>query len=168
VVEEVIVPTRVPDDLCVHPSAHRIETRTRRAGSTGTRGPTVLIDSPGPLGEKANMWPHPDIPVPLPGSITIEDEGDHRVLCLRGELDAAVVVAFESAQRAEAVVVDAIDAGAVTFISSRGIAVMLLSAEASRAAGRVPVLRASSHQVDRLLRMSGIEDVFRRPHDDGK
>jgi anti-anti-sigma factor len=126
----------------------------------------VLIDSPGPLGEKANMWPHPDIPVPLPGSITIEDEGDHRVLCLRGELDAAVVVAFESAQRAEAVVVDAIDAGAVTFISSRGIAVMLLSVEASRAAGRVPVLRASSHQVDRLLRMSGIDDVFQRPHDD--
>ena len=111
------------------------------------------------------MWPYPGVPVPLPGSITVEDEGDRRVLCLRGELDAAVVVAFESAQRAEAVVVDVIDAGAVTFISSRGVAVMLLSVESSLAAGRFPVLRASSHVVDRLLRMSGIEDLFRRPHD---
>ena len=109
------------------------------------------------------MWPHPDLPVPLPGSISVETEGDRRVLVLRGDLDAAVVVAFESSQRAEAVVVDAIDAGAVTFMSSRGVAVMLLTVEASRAAGRSPVLRASSHPVDRLLQMSGIEDVFQRP-----
>ena len=109
------------------------------------------------------MWPHPDIPVPLPGSIAVEVEGDRRVLVLRGDLDAAVVVAFEAAQRAEAVVVDAIDASAVTFMSSRGVAVMLLTVEASRAAGRSPVLRASSHPVDRLLQMSGIEDVFQRP-----
>ena len=109
------------------------------------------------------MWSHPDIPVPLPGSIAVEVEGDRRVLVLRGDLDAAVVVAFEAAQRSEAVVVDAIDAAAVTFMSSRGIAVMLLTVEASRTAGRSPVLRASSHPVDRLLQMSGIEDVFQRP-----
>ena len=114
------------------------------------------------------MWPHPDIPVPLPGSIAIEEEGDQRVLFLRGELDSAVVASFEAAQRPKPVVVDAIDAGEVTFISSRGVAVMLLSVEASLAAGRSPVLRSSSHVVDRLLRMSGIDDVFRRPHDTGK
>ena len=107
------------------------------------------------------MEPH--MPVPLPGSITVEDEGDRRVLCLHGDLDAAVVVAFESAQRAEAVVVDAIDAGAVNFISSRGIAVMLMTVEASRGAARAPMLRAWSPPVDRLLRMSGIGDVFQRP-----
>ena len=111
------------------------------------------------------MWPHPHIPVPLPGAIAIEDEGDSRVLFLRGELDAAVVAFFEAAQRPEPVVVDAIDAADVTFVSSRGIAVMLLSVDASLAAGRSPVLRASSPVVDRLLRMSGIEDLFRRPPD---
>ena len=111
------------------------------------------------------MWPHPDIPVPLPGSIAIEDEGDRRVLFLRGDLDGAVVASFKAAQRPEPVVVDAIDAGEVTFISSTGVAVMLLSVEASLAGGRSPVLRASSHVVDRLLRMSGIHDVFRRPDD---
>ena len=111
------------------------------------------------------MWPHPGIPVPLPGSIDIEDEGDQRVLILRGDLDAAVVTSFRAAHQAEPVVVDAIDAAEVTFISSTGVAVMLLSVEASRAAGRSPVLRASSHVVDRILGMSGIDDVFRRPDD---
>jgi len=101
--------------------------------------------------------------VPLPGTISVETEDDQEVLVLRGDLDAAVVGAFETSHRATAVVVDAIDAASVTFISSRGVAVMLLSVERSRAAGRSPVLRASSPPVDRLLRMSGIEDLFRRP-----
>jgi anti-anti-sigma factor len=117
------------------------------------------------VGEEADVRPHLEIPVPLPGSIAIEDEGDRRVLYLRGELDGAVVASFKEARRAEPVVVDEIDAAAVTFMSSTGVAVMLLSVEASRAAGRSPVLRASSHVVDRLLRMSGIDDVFRRPGD---
>ena len=109
------------------------------------------------------MWPHPRTPVPLPGSISVEDEGDQRVLVLRGDLDAAVVAAFEAAQRPEPVVVDAIDAAGVTFISSRGVALMLLAVEASSAAGRSPLLRASSHVVDRLLRLAGIDDAFPRP-----
>ncbi len=109
------------------------------------------------------MWQHPGNPVPLPGSITIEDEDGRRVLFLRGQLDAAVVASFEAAQRPTSVVVDAIDAGEVTFISSRGVAVMVLAVEASLAAGRSPVLRASTTVVDRMLRMSGIDDLVRRP-----
>jgi anti-anti-sigma factor len=123
------------------------------------QGPRPLV------GEVADVEPHPEFVGQLPGSIAVEDEGDRRVLILRGELDAAVVSSFQATQRAEPVVVDAIDAAAVTFMSSTGVAVMLLSVEASRAAGRSPVLRASSHVVDRLLRMSGIDDVFRRPGD---
>ncbi len=111
------------------------------------------------------MWPHPGTPVPLPGSIAVEHEGDRRVLFLRGDLDAAVVALFEAAQRPEPVVVDAIDAAEVTFISSRGVAVMVLAVEASHAAGRFPVLRASTPVVDRMLRMSGVDDLLRRPHD---
>jgi anti-anti-sigma regulatory factor len=66
------------------------------------------------------------------------------------------------------VAVDAIDAGAVTFISSSGLALLLLCAEASLAAGRHPVLRAASRQVDRALRMAGIDDVFPRPGEPGR
>jgi anti-anti-sigma factor len=98
------------------------------------------------------------------GSISIEDEGpDRRVLCLRGEVDTAVATRFTSAQGRDRVPVDAIDAGSVTFISSSGLALMLLSVEASLAAGRHPVLRAASHQVDRALRMAGVDSVFPRP-----
>ena len=122
------------------------------------------------LGEEADVWPHPGIPVPLPGSIAVEDEGDRRVLFLRGELDGAVVAHFRARQGSEPVVVDAIDAAAVTFMTSTAVAVMLRCAEASGAAGRAPVLRASSPVVDDVLEMFMLDRLFRRPHgpqDDG-
>ena len=101
---------------------------------------------------------------PPAGAITIEVEApDRRVLCLRGAVDTAVATWFAKSQRRDRVVVDAIDAGDVTFISSSGLALMLMSAEASRAAGRSPVLRAASHPVDRALRLAGIETLFARP-----
>ncbi len=104
---------------------------------------------------------------PLAGSITIEPDGDdRRVLCLRGDVDTAVATQFTRAQGRERVTVDAIDAGAVTFISSSGLALMILSVEASLRAGRHPVLRAASHQVDRALRQAGVESVFPRPQED--
>jgi len=108
-----------------------------------------------------DAYPGPRSPA---GSITIEHEGaDRRVLCLRGDVDTAVATRFTTSQGRERVAVDAIDAGAVTFISSSGLALLLLCAEASLAAGRHPVLRAASHQVDRALRMAGIDSVFPRP-----
>jgi len=101
---------------------------------------------------------------PPAGSITIEHEGaDRRVLCLRGAVDTAVATRFTTSQGRERFAVDAIDAGGVTFISSSGLALMLLSAEASIAAGRPPVLREASHQVDRALQLAGIDSVFLRP-----
>ena len=98
------------------------------------------------------------------GSITIVREGNDRwVLCLRGDVDTAVATHFTSSRGRQRVVVDAIDAADVTFISSSGVALMLLCVEASIAAGRHPVLRASSRPVDRALQLSGIETVFPRP-----
>ncbi len=101
---------------------------------------------------------------PPAGEITIEREGaDRWVLCLRGDVDTEVATRFAHSQGRQRVVVDAIDAEGVTFISSSGLALMLLSAEASVAAGRNPVLRAASRQVDRALELAGIETVFPRP-----
>ena len=106
-------------------------------------------------------------PRPPAGSITIEHEGaDRRVLRLRGDVDTEVATRFTTAQRRQRPVVDAIDAGGVTFISSSGLALMLMSMEASLAAGRHPMLRAASHPVDRALRMAGIDSVFPRPEPD--
>jgi anti-anti-sigma factor len=101
---------------------------------------------------------------PAAGSITIEREGpDGWVLCLRGDVDTAVATDFASSHRRDRVAVDAIDAGDVSFICSSGLALLLLCAEASLAAGRRPVLRAASHQVERALRLAGIHDVFPQP-----
>jgi anti-anti-sigma factor len=106
---------------------------------------------------------HPERLRPLLGSITVEhEEAGRRVLCMRGDLDSAVVAHFRSRQGREPVVVDAIDAGAVSFISSSGLAVMILCLEASSAAGRQPVLRAASHSVERALRLAGLQSVFPR------
>jgi anti-anti-sigma factor len=108
-----------------------------------------------------DVWEHPRPPA---GAITIEREGpDRRVLCLRGDVDTAVATQFATSQRRERVVVDAIDADGVTFMSSSALALLLTCMEASVAAGRHPVLRAASHQVDRALRLAGIESVFPRP-----
>jgi anti-anti-sigma regulatory factor len=112
--------------------------------------------------EEADVLPHAELPWVLPGSIDVEDESGGRVLFLRGDLDSAVVARFWALRGAEPVVVDAIDAAAVTFISSTGVAVMLRCAEASAAAGRSPVLRASSHVVDRVLQISAIDHRFPR------
>ena len=105
----------------------------------------------------------------LPGSITVEVEGNRRVLCLSGDLDSAVVALFTAQQGREPVVVDAIDAGAVTFIGSSGLATILRCWEASVAAGRRPPLRASSPRVDRLLELSSLNGLLERPEpaDDG-
>lgn len=101
------------------------------------------------------------------GAITVEREGaDRWVLCLRGAVDTAVATLFTSAHGRQRVVVDAIDAGGVTFISSTGLALMLLCTEASVAAGRRPVLRAASHQVERALQLAGIDTLFPRPEPD--
>src|SRR5688572_9869527 len=104
---------------------------------------------------------------PPAGAITVEREGaDRWVLCLSGDVDTAVATRFTSSRERQRVVVDAIDAGSVTFISSSGLALMLLCAEASAAAGRRPVLRAASHPVDRALQLAGIDSVFPRPEAD--
>jgi anti-anti-sigma factor len=103
-------------------------------------------------------------PRPPAGSISIEREGaDRQVLCLRGDVDTAVATEFTRGQGRDRVAVDVIDAGAVSFISSSGLALMLVCVEASRAAGRSPVLRATSRVVDRALQLAGIDGVFARP-----
>ena len=101
---------------------------------------------------------------PPPGSITIVAESaDRRVLFLRGDVDTGVATRFTTSQRRDRVVVDAIDAGGVTFISSSGLALLLLCVEASLAAGHHPLLRAASRPVDLALQMAGIDSVFQRP-----
>jgi len=110
------------------------------------------------------MGPHAGRPRPFFGSVTIEHEaGGRRVLCLSGDVDSAAVAQFQALQGSRPVVVDAIDAGAVTFLGSAGLAVMVRYSEAGAVLDRRPVLRATSGPVEQLLRAAGIEAFFSRP-----
>jgi len=99
-----------------------------------------------------------------PGSVVVERAGEQQVLCLAGEIDLAVAQEFEKLHRSVSVAVDAIDAGAVTFLASAGVRLMLHIREQSRAQGRPAVLRQSSPAVDRILELTGLGGVFNRPN----
>jgi anti-anti-sigma factor len=73
------------------------------------------------------------------------------------------VARFRNAYGRELPVIDVIDAGAVSFMSSTGLAVMLRCSDAAVAAGRErPVLRSASHMTERVLRLAGLDTVFPR------
>jgi anti-anti-sigma regulatory factor len=94
----------------------------------------------------------------LPGSMTVEVEGDRRILVLRDDIDSAVVARFAKAHGRELPAIDAIDAGAVSFLSSTGIAVLVRFAEAAAAAGRnPPALRSASPVTTRVLDLAGLD-----------
>lgn len=94
----------------------------------------------------------------LPGSMTVEAEGNRRILVLRGDIDSAVVARFTRAQGRELPAVDAIDAGDVSFLSSTGIAVLLRCSEAAVAAGRErPAFRSASPVTTRVLELAGLD-----------
>ncbi|GAB3322105.1 hypothetical protein GCM10027451_44390 [Geodermatophilus aquaeductus] len=109
------------------------------------------------------MTAHPEDVRPLPGSMTVRDEGDGPVLCLRGEVDTEVATRFKQRQGRTPLLVDAIDAAGVSFLSSTALSILARCVEAAFAVGRRPVLRASSPIVERMLQLSGLQDDFDRP-----
>jgi anti-anti-sigma regulatory factor len=99
-------------------------------------------------------------PLRLPGAVTLQREPGGLVLRLTGEVDAAVVARFTADPDHQPVPVAAIDAGAVTFISSAGVALMLLWAQAPSTGGRPVLLRRSARCVDRVLQQMGLDAQF--------
>jgi len=97
----------------------------------------------------------------LSGSISLSRELGGLVLYLAGEVDPAVVWEFE-ARYGTPVPVDAIDAGAVTFICAHGVTLMVAWAQVSAAAGHRAVLRRSAPLVDRVLRLTGLDEELPR------
>ena len=109
------------------------------------------------------MGGHAEAPWTLPGSITVEVDGNRRILCLRGDIDSAVVTRFRTAYGRDLPLIDVIDAGDVSFISSTGLAVMLRCSEVAMAAGRPrPMLRSASHMTERVLHLAGLDAAFPR------
>ncbi|MFW3171217.1 STAS domain-containing protein [Geodermatophilus sp. CPCC 206100] len=107
------------------------------------------------------------VPPPHPqGTVRRSVEEGRTVLHLSGEIDSAVVAAYESPQgsggsdpgRSRAVSI--VDASAVTFMASVGIGLILRETEATRRDGRRPVLRRPTAPVRRVLSLTGLDGVF--------
>jgi anti-anti-sigma factor len=103
---------------------------------------------------------HASDPLRLPGVVTLQREPDGLVLRLTGEVDAAVVDRYTAGPDHQPAPVAAIDAGAVTFISSAGVALMLRWAQAAATGGRPVLLRRSARCVDRVLQQMGLDAQF--------
>ncbi|MGY2065346.1 STAS domain-containing protein [Blastococcus sp. SYSU DS0619] len=102
----------------------------------------------------------PPIDVPAAGWIRTASTDGGLLLVLVGEVDAAVVVAFEAAATREAGPVVAVDASAVTFIDAAAVGLVLRWTAEFRATGRRPELHRPSRVVQRILRLTGLEAAF--------
>lgn len=98
---------------------------------------------------------------PPGGSITVRrDDAGSVVAWLVGEVDAAVVEAFTTGTDGAEPEPTAVEASEVTFIDSRGLALMLRWATRARERGLTADLRRPSAAVLSLLRISGTGDLF--------
>jgi anti-anti-sigma factor len=100
---------------------------------------------------------------PEPHTITVERTGDTMVVRLRGEIDASLRHAASEAM--VAVLAGhgplVIDASAVTFIDSSGMAFLLQLHGVATDAGRSVHLRDPSGAVVELLALVGLDAIFR-------
>ncbi|WP_448628653.1 STAS domain-containing protein [Geodermatophilus sp. URMC 64] len=97
------------------------------------------------------------------GEIRLLTEDGRCVLHLRGEIDTAVVTAFE-ADTGAAVRhrerIDVIDAADVTFLNSVGVRALIQLTEPARSAGHRPVLRRPSKATLQVLRVARLDELF--------
>jgi anti-anti-sigma factor len=93
------------------------------------------------------------------GAIAVIEEDGVAVIRLCGEIDEAVVAAYDDAElpgRRPAV----IDASGVTFLDGRGLRFLLRSTEVTRSGGVRPVLRRPARVVRRLIDLAGVRSCF--------
>ncbi len=96
---------------------------------------------------------------PASGDIAVVDEDGASVLRLRGEIDCAVVAAYDASplpHRRPTV----IDASGVTFLDCRGLRLLMRETRAGRGSGHRPVLRCPARVVRRLIGVTGTEELF--------
>jgi anti-sigma B factor antagonist len=99
------------------------------------------------------------------GPLAVHIEQDESVLVARvvGELDIATAELLEQelerVSRCDAALI-VLDLGAVGFIDSKGLQVLLAAARRSRENGNRLRIRRGSEVVDRLIRLSGLEDCL--------
>ncbi len=109
------------------------------------------------------MDAHPSIGAPVgqpSGHIAVVDEDGIPVLSLHGEIDSAVVAAYDDASPSPHAIPAVIDASDVTFLDCRGLRLLVRETRAGRASGRRPVLRCPTRVVRRVIGATGTQELF--------
>ena len=96
-------------------------------------------------------------------TLTSERDGDGHMICVFGELDVATAGALEAElQRVEAT--DArpivVDLSGLTFMDSTGIRLLVAADARARADSDRLRLRRGPHAVQRVVELSGLDDVL--------
>jgi anti-anti-sigma factor len=100
-----------------------------------------------------------DVPA---GMITVEREADGHVLYLSGDVDAAVVAEAKTEQTLEGLRILAVDVGALTYIDSSGLTLLVRWAQNAKLDGRPAEIRHTTKRFDRVLEVAGLNSLFVR------
>jgi anti-sigma B factor antagonist len=101
------------------------------------------------------------------GGITVAMVDGQWVLRLSGEIDSDVIAtcgdvlstSMCGAQTGEPLITT-VDLTEVTFLSSAGLGFLLRHTEATRRAGRMPVLRGATRPARRVMELTGVDRLF--------
>ncbi len=96
------------------------------------------------------------------GSITVEALADGHVLYLSGDVDAFVVNQATNEHTLDGLHIVAVDVGALRYIDSSAITLLVRWALDAQKEGRPAEIRRSTHRFDRVLEVAGITSLFRR------
>ena len=94
------------------------------------------------------------------GCIAVVDEDGVSVLRLHGEIDSAVVAAYDDVSTLPRRRPTVIDASDVTFLDCRGLRLLVRETRAGRGSGCRPVLRRPTRVVRRVIGATGTEELF--------
>jgi anti-sigma B factor antagonist len=95
-------------------------------------------------------------------TLTTTDEGDRKVVAVAGEVDPLTAPEFDDALRAAAAESSTVvvDLGAVSFLDSSGLRVIVAAQQELEASGIGLVIRNPSDSVRRVLEISGLTQHF--------
>lgn len=96
------------------------------------------------------------------GHITVKHEADGHVLYMSGDVDAPVVTKLESEHTLDGLLVVAVDVGALSYIDSTGLTLLVRWALDAKRDGRPAEIRRTTRNFNRILELAGLTSMFVR------
>ena len=96
------------------------------------------------------------------GRIEVQEEAAGHVLYLSGDVDAPVVRALEAEQDLDELHIVAVDVGALEYIDSAGLGLLVRWAMKAASEGRPAVIRGTTRTFERTAELAGLGALFSR------